>query len=73
MDILSNFKQMGLINDTKNLSKFVLLLAKFNNGHPMSRDLILNIEDFFEYFWVNDMLRALKTDKDDALISQLPD
>jgi hypothetical protein len=62
MDILSNFKDIGKEGDTKNLSKFVLLLAKFNNGLPMSRDIITKIEDFFDYYWVNDILRALKTE-----------
>jgi hypothetical protein len=73
MEILSNFKDIGKEGDSKNLSKFVLLLAKFNNGLPMKRDIITKIEDFFDYYWVNDILRALKTEKDEMFISQLPD
>lgn len=73
MEILSNFKNIGKEGDSKNLSKFVLLLAKFNNGLPMSRDIITRIEDFFDYYWANDMLRALKTEQDEMFISQLPD
>lgn len=60
MDILSSFKEIGKHGDAKNLSKFVLMLAKFNNGHPLNKDIVLKIEDFFDFYWENDILRALK-------------
>lgn len=51
IQILSAYKEIGKHGDTKNLSRFVLLLAKFNGGTPLDKPLLSKIEDFFDFYW----------------------
>lgn len=56
----------------KDLSKWIALLTKFNDQKPLARDLIVKIEDFFEYYWDNNPLMASKSDEDLRFINELP-
>jgi len=59
-----NYKSLWKVGDHKNLSAWIALLSRFNNGNPLNKDLITNIEDFFDYYWVNNRLSALSNEKD---------
>jgi hypothetical protein len=73
MEILTSFKEIGKHGDGKNLNRFVLMLSKFNDGIPLDKEIILRIEDFFDFYWENDILRALKSESDKKFMSELPD
>jgi hypothetical protein len=47
------------LDDGDNLTRFFVLLQRFNGGKPIRRTLILKIEHFFDYKWNNDRLLAL--------------
>lgn len=49
------------------------LLAKINGGRPMPKDIRDRIEDFFEFYWNNDRLRAFKGSVDRKLLNELQD
>ena len=73
IEILLGYKSLENTGDSKELSKWIALLTKFNEAHPLSKDLITQIEDFFQYYWYNNPLLAFKTDSDIRFISELPD
>jgi len=56
IEILMNYKSINNQGSHKDLSKWVALLAKFNDASPLSREIITAIEDFFAYYWVNNRL-----------------
>ena len=51
IEILLNYKSLWQVGKHKDLSKWIALLSRFNNGNPLNKDLISKIEDFFDYYW----------------------
>ena len=51
IEILMGYRSMEQNGDHRELSKWVALLTKLNEATPLSKDLITEIEDFFEYYW----------------------
>ena len=70
-----DYRQLGqsLGTANKDLTKWILLLSKFNEGLPIEKTLNEKIEDFFEFYWNNDRLRTLKTEADVKIINELQD
>lgn len=64
IEILMNYKSLWMVGQHKDLSKWIALLSRFNNGNPLNKDLITKIEDFFDYYWDNNRLSALSNEKD---------
>lgn len=67
-----NYNQLWMVGNHKDLSKWIALLSRFNNGNPLNKELITKIEDFFDYYWDNNKLSALTTEADNRFISELP-
>ena len=61
----------GSFNDGDNLTRFFGLIKRFNNDRDINRDLMLRIEDYFEYKWEEDVNLAIITDDDFSLLNQL--
>ena len=73
IDILWNYKRLDMSSqDAKDLSKWLALVSRFNNGRPLKKTLIQKIEDHFEYYWNNDKLAAFKTQEDIRFLDELP-
>lgn len=72
IEILMNYKSLWKQGDHKNLSAWIALLSRFNNGNPLNKELITHIEDFFDFYWVNNRLSALSNEKDLQFMDQLP-
>lgn len=52
IEMLVEFKIVTAENeDNSNLSKWFGLIARFNKGRPMPKDITLKIENYFEYYW----------------------
>lgn len=68
-----NYKSLWAVGNHKDLSKWIALLSRFNNGNPLNKDLITKIEDFFEYYWMNNKLAALSSEEDIRLMDELPE
>lgn len=73
MDVLKDFKEMGFTEGSspRDLAKWIKLLAKINDGKPLQKDLVARIEDFFEFYWVNDRMRTLKSEADKQITSEI--
>ena len=72
-DMLMEFKRITAENeDHAGLSRFFGLLKRFNKGHPLSKEMTLEIEDYFEYYWAKDKNYAMKSELDQRFISELP-
>ena len=67
-----NYKSLWKVGHHKDLSKWIALLSRFNSGSPLNRELITKIEDFFEYYWENNRLSALKNSSDVRFMDELP-
>ena len=73
IDMLMEFKTVTAENeDHSGLSKFFSLLARFNSGHPLPKEMRRRIEKYFEYFWARDLNYAMKSEADQRFISELP-
>lgn len=59
LEIIQYQTSIGKVGDSQGLTKWVALLSRFNNGHPMKKELITQIEDFFDYYWLNNRLFCL--------------
>ena len=73
IEIIISYKTLDITGDNKSLSKWIALLTKFNDSHPLSRTLITSIEEFFEYYWDNNPLLAFDTEKDRRFLHELPE
>lgn len=62
IEILINYKSLWEVGSHRELSKWILLLARFNNGQPLDKELIERIEDFFNYYWNNNRISAINCD-----------
>ena len=73
IEILMGYRQLEQSGDHKELSKWIALLTKFNEASPLNKELITKIEDFFDFYWANNPLLAMKSEKDLRFISELPE
>ena len=72
IEILMNYKSLWKVGEHKDLSKWIALLSRFNNGNPLNKELITKIEDFFNYYWENNRLSALSNAGDLRFMEELP-
>ena len=72
IEILMNYKSLWQVGHHRDLSKWIALLSRFNNGNPLKKDLITKIEDFFDYYWENNRLTALSCSSDIRFMDELP-
>lgn len=51
MEILINYKSLYQSGEHQDLTKWIALLSRFNNGNPLTKKLINKVENFFDYYW----------------------
>ena len=73
MDIFRKVSSLEDVGAPKDLSKWIAMLSKYNNGLPMSKDTIQQIETFFDYYWTCNKLNAFSTELDKRFMSELPE
>ena len=61
IEILHQYRDMHKNGDGSDLTQWLSLLAHFNGSKPLNRELVSEIEDFFEYYWQNDKHAALRS------------
>jgi len=54
------------------LTRWFALLSHFNEGKPLKKEMIREIEDFFEHFWQHDKRQALCSKEEKRILKQLP-
>ena len=54
--------------ESEMLSRWILLLQKFNKHKPLPPDIIATFETYFEYYWKNDKNYACLSEDDLALL-----
>ena len=67
-----NYQKLWQVGQHKDLSKWINLLSRFNNGKKINKEIITNIENFFDYYWQNNRLAAISSEKDKRFMSELP-
>jgi len=72
IEILMNYKSLWKVGKHKDLSKWIALLSRFNNGNPLNKELITKIEDFFDYYWLNNRMSAIENEMDQRFMDELP-
>lgn len=73
IEILLSFNEINSDNeDSEDLTKWLNLMAKFNKGRPLSKEMTRQIEDYFEYYWSHDRNYAIKSSEDMAFYRELP-
>lgn len=68
LDIIMNINTYYMHGRHKDLTKWISLLSKYNNGNPLSKGLIKNIENFFDYYWENNRMGGLYTETDNLFM-----
>lgn len=51
IEIFHQHKNMHKESEGSDLTRWLALLAHFNGRKPLKKELIREIEDFFEYYW----------------------
>ena len=59
-------------DDGDNLSKFFGLIENFNYGKRIKREIIMQMEEFFDYKWAHDKNQAVILDADVQILNELP-
>lgn len=73
IEILMSFKSVTAENEeSENLTKWLGLLARFNKGRPLPKDMTRKIENYFDYYWANDKNYAIKSEEDKRFMQELP-
>ena len=73
IDMLMEFRVVTSENvDNANLTKWFGLLARFNKGRPLSKDMTFKIEEYFDYYWSKDRNYAVKSLAGQRFLSELP-
>lgn len=72
LEIIMNINTYHMHGNHKDLTKWISLLSKYNNGNPLEKSMISEIENFFDYYWQNNRMGALVTDLDILFLNQLP-
>jgi len=72
IEILMNYKSLWKVGHHRDLTKWIALLSRFNNGNPLKKELITKIEDFFNYYWDNNRLSAISSEQDIRFMDELP-
>lgn len=63
IDMLQEFRIATSENeDNAKLTKWFGLLARFNKGRPLPKDMALRIESYFNYYWAKDRNYAMKSE-----------
>jgi hypothetical protein len=73
IEILMSFKTVTAENEeSENLTKWLGLLARFNKGRPLPKEMTKRIENYFDYYWANDKNYAIKSEDDLRFLQELP-
>lgn len=73
IEILMSFKIVTAENEeSENLTKWLGLLARFNKGRPLPKDMTRKIENYFDYYWAKDRNYAIKSEDDLRFMQELP-
>eukprot|EP00347_Sterkiella_histriomuscorum_P018178 403346494 len=73
IEILMSFKIVTAENEeSENLTKWLGLLARFNKGRPLPKDMTRKIENYFDYYWAQDRNYAIKSEEDLRFMQELP-
>lgn len=73
IEILMNYKSLGKVGQHEDLQKWIALLSRYNDGNPISKELITKIEDFFNYYWEHNRMSAVSRKQDQRYMAELPD
>ena len=55
------------------MTRWIALLTRYNESLPLPKELITRIEDFFQFFWYNNPLLAIKSETDMRFLQELPE
>lgn len=64
IEIVLEYKSLDPQGDNRELTRWIALLTKYNESLPLAKELITRIEDFFQFFWYNNPLLAIKSETD---------
>ena len=71
--MMMKIKMLDQNDDSENeLQKFFGLMIQFNNGHPISKDLQMDIVEHMNFIWNNNRNMFLDSKSDRDLFIQLP-
>ncbi len=74
IEILLSFKIVTADNEeSSDLTKWMNLLARFNKGRALPKDMTRQIEAYFDYYWKYDKNYAIKSQDDKRFMSELPE
>ena len=71
IEILLNMNSLSENGQHKDLTMWVNMLSRFNNGIPIDKNLISKIEDFFAYYWAENRLQCFNDGS--YFLKQLPE
>ena len=65
IEILIDLRTVTASNEnSQQLAEWFGMLAHFNKNRPLPKQMIAELEAYFEYFWQNDRNYAIKSEED---------
>ena len=73
IEILIDLRTVTASNEnSQQLAEWFGMLAHFNKNRPLPKQMIAELETYFEYFWQNDRNYAIKSEEDQRFMDELP-
>jgi len=73
IEMLMSFKVVVAENEeSEDLTKWFGLLARFNKGRSLPKEITRKIENYFDYYWANDKNYSIKSEEDKRFMQELP-
>lgn len=73
IEMLMEFRSVTAENeDHAGLTKFFGLLARFNKGRPLNKEMTRKVEQYFDNYWSKDLNYAMKSESDQRFLAELP-
>lgn len=73
IEILIDLRTVTASNEnSQQLAEWFGMLAHFNKNRPLPKNLIGELETYFDYFWKNDRNYAIKSEEDQRFMDELP-
>lgn len=74
IEILSEYQNLNAdLDEGDKLTQFFGVIAKFNDGLPLTEEMKMKMEEYFAYKWSNDRNQAITEEADLEMMDQLPD
>ena len=72
IEIILDYQELMRVGHHRELSQWMNLLSRFNNGVPIGKSLMSQIESFFDFYWEFNRLSCVQDEIGKRFMTELP-